>query len=301
MIDLNDLALFHQVVRAGSFAEASRRLGLPSNTLSRRIAQFEAALGARLLQRTTRKMALTDAGLALFERSAGPIEDALTAIRETCDSSQEPSGTVRVAATADFFEFVPVEWIASFLAEHPNIRIDFILSDDRTDMIADGIDLAFRSGELKDSSLIARRLYASPFVLAASQSYLNTHGVPQSLQDLAQHDCITAGKPGRTQWYFRGESGDRAVTVKGRFGANTAKAQVAAAVAGLGICLAPEPLVAPMLTGGALVAVLPDAPRPHVDLYVVYPNRKHVPQAVSVFLEAALLRQANSGLARSAL
>jgi DNA-binding transcriptional LysR family regulator len=300
MIDLNDLALFHQVVRAGSFAEASRRLGVPSNTLSRRIEQFEAALDTRLLQRTTRKMALTDAGQALFDRSAGPVEDALAAVREIRDASPEPSGTVRVAVTADFFEFVPMEWVAQFLAAHPKVRIDFILSDDRTDLIADGIDVAFRAGELKDSSLIARRLYAAPLVLAASPAYLHARGMPCSLQDLATHDCITAGKPGRTLWHVNGESGHESVAVKGRFGANTAKSQITAARAGLGICLAPEPLVAPLLQNGTLVAVLPDLPQPKVDVFVVYPNRKHVPQAVSAFLEMTLSQLAATPWGRSA-
>ena len=300
MIDLNDLALFHQVVRAGSFAEASRRLGVPSNTLSRRIEQFEAALDTRLLQRTTRRMALTDAGQALFDRSVGPVEDALTAIRELRDASPEPSGTVRVAVTADFFEFVRMEWVARFLAAYPKVRVDFILSDDRTDLIADGIDLAFRGGELKDSSLIARRLYASPLVLVASPAYVRERGMPCSLQDLATHDCVTSGKPGRTLWHFEGEHGAESVAVRGKFGANTAKSQVTAARAGLGICLAPEPLVAPMLQDGSLVPILPDVPRPKVDVFVVYPNRKHVPPAVTAFLDMTLSQLAASAGGRSA-
>ena len=300
MIDLNDLALFHQVVRAGSFAEASRRLGLPSNTLSRRIAQFEAALDTRLLQRTTRKMALTDAGLALFDRSAGPVEAALAAVREIRDASPQPSGTVRVAVTADFFEFVPMEWVARFLAAHPKVRVDFVLSDDRSDLVADGVDLAFRGGELTDSSLIARRLYASPLVLVASPAYLRDRGMPRLLQDLARHDCITSGKPGRTLWHVNGENGQESVAVRGRFGANTAKSQISAAQAGLGICLAPEPLVAPLLLDGTLMAVLSDIPQPKVDLFVVYPNRKHVPQAVSAFLEMALSQLATSPWGRRA-
>lgn len=288
MIDLNDLALFHQVVRAGSFAEASRRLGVPSNTLSRRIAQFETALETRLLQRTTRKMTLTDAGLSLFDRSACPVEDALTAVREIRDAGPEPAGVVRVAATADFFEFIPMEWTARFLAAHPKVRVDFVLSDERTDLIAEGIDIAFRAGEMKDSSLIARRLYAATLALVASSAYLREYGAPESLRDLARHHCITAGKPGRTVWRFTGAGEDETVAVSGPFGANTAKSQVMAAQAGLGIALAPEPLVAPLLRSGALVTVLPEAPRSEVDLFVVCPHRKHVPLAVSAYLEMTL-------------
>ena len=124
MLDLNDIAIFVQVVRSGSFAEAARRLGVPSNTLSRRIQQLEEQLGTRLLQRSTRKLELTGAGQAFHERCAGAVDGLTEAGRTLSVGSQEPSGLVRVAATADFFDFFQMEWVAGFLAAHPRVRLD---------------------------------------------------------------------------------------------------------------------------------------------------------------------------------
>ena len=119
MFDLNDVAMFVQVVRCGSFAGAARRLGMPSNTLSRRIQELESHLGTRLMQRSTRKLTLTNAGQAFHERCAGAVDGLVQAGQELMTGSQAPSGMVRVAATADFFEFFPMEWIAEFLAAYP--------------------------------------------------------------------------------------------------------------------------------------------------------------------------------------
>ena len=138
MLDLNEVAMFVQVVRCGSFAEAARRLGMPANTLSRRIQGLEARLGTRLMQRSTRKLTLTSAGQAFHERCAGAVDGLVDAGQELMTGSQTPSGLLRVAAPADFFEFFPIEWIAEFLAAHPLVRLDFVLSDAKADLIADG-------------------------------------------------------------------------------------------------------------------------------------------------------------------
>lgn len=146
MLDLNDIAMFVQVVRGGSFAEAARRLGMPPNTVSRRIQQLEANLGTRLLQRSTRKLTLTSAGQDFHERCAGAVDGLLEAGQELMTGSGEPSGLVRVAAPADFFDFFEMEWVTEFLAAHPRVRLDFVLSDAKADLIAEQIDVAFRGG-----------------------------------------------------------------------------------------------------------------------------------------------------------
>src|SRR5437870_41546 len=149
MFDLNDVAMFVQVVRCGSFAEAARRLGVPPDTVSRRIQQLEAQLGTRLMQRSTRKLTLTSAGQAFHERCAGAVDGLVEAGQELMTGSQEPSGLVRVAATADFFDYFPMEWVAEFLAIYPRVRLDFVLSDAKADLIADRVDVAFRGGTLR--------------------------------------------------------------------------------------------------------------------------------------------------------
>lgn len=294
MIDLNELALFHQVVRAGSFAEAARRSGVPANTLSRKIVQLESQLDVRLLQRTTRKLTLTDAGRSLFERSAQPIDDALQATRQLLEASQAPSGNVRIAATADFFAFFRMEWIAEFLAAHPKVRLDFVLSDELTDLVAEGIDIAFRGGAQKDSTFVARRLGRTDLVLAASPAYLATTGAPATFQDLAHHACITAGKPGRTAWHATGPNGLETVEVRGQFGANTTGSQVRAAQAGLGICFVPMTQVTASLADGSLIAVLPQYRLETAGFFVVYPNRRHIPCGVAAFLDMAFAKAAAS-------
>ncbi|KPU90866.1 LysR family transcriptional regulator [Variovorax paradoxus] len=286
MLDLNDIAMFVQVVRHGSFAEAARRLGLPPNTVSRRIQQLEAQLGTRLMQRSTRKLTLTSAGQAFHERCAGAVDGLVEAGQELVTGSREPSGLVRVAATADFFDFFPMEWVADFLAANPLVRVDFVLSDAKADLIAEQIDVAFRGGAQPDSGYVGRKLLGPRTDgLVASPAYIAAHGAPATLQDLAQHDCVTAAHPsGRATWRLTGPDGEEEVQVTGRFSGNTAQALRRAAVAGLGIALLPPSMGRLDVAAGRLVPVLPQYQRTGQGLTVLYPSRKHLPLAVSAFI-----------------
>lgn len=287
MLDLNDIALFVQVVRNGSFAEAARQLGMPSNTVSRRVQQLEAQLGTRLLQRSTRKLTLTHAGQAFHERCSGAVDGLNDAGQDLMTGSQEPSGVVRIAAMADFFDFFPMEWVADFLAAHPRVRLDFVLSDARADLIADRIDVAFRGGPLQDSGYVGRQLLgAGGEGLVASPAYLATRGVPSTLQDLVNHDCVSFGHPsGVTTWRLVGPGGvEEEVQIASRFNGNTAQALRKATVAGLGIALLPPALGRLDLQAGLLVPVLPQYQRTGYGLHVLYPSRRHLPLAVSAFI-----------------
>ncbi|MET3439595.1 DNA-binding transcriptional LysR family regulator [Variovorax paradoxus] len=287
MLDLNDIAMFVQVVRYGSFAGAARRLGLPPNTVSRRIQQLESQLGTRLMQRSTRKLTLTSAGQAFHERCAGAVDGLVEAGQELITGSREPSGLIRVAATADFFDFFPMEWVADFLAAHPLVRIDFVLSDAKADLIAEQIDIAFRGGALPDSGYVARKLLnARTDGMVASPAYIAASGAPATLQDLANHDCVTSPHPsGRTLWRLTGPDGaEEEVQVAGRFSGNTAQALRKAALAGLGVALLPPTMARLDLDAGQLVPVLPQYQRTGQGLSVLYPSRKHLPLAVSAFV-----------------
>jgi len=287
MLDLNDIAMFVQVVRHGSFAEAARRLGLPPNTVSRRIQQLEAQLGTRLMQRSTRKLTLTSAGQAFHERCAGAVDGLVEAGQALITGSQEPSGLVRVAATADFFDFFPMEWVADFLAANPLVRVDFVLSDAKADLIAEQIDVAFRGGAQPDSGYIGRKLLGPRTDgMVASPAYIAARGAPATLQDLADHDCVTAAHPsGRATWRLVGPDGtEEEVQVTGRFSGNTAQALRRAAVAGLGIALLPPSMGRLDVEAGRLVPVLPQYQRTGQGLTVLYPSRKHLPLAVSAFI-----------------
>jgi DNA-binding transcriptional LysR family regulator len=291
MLDLNDVAMFVQVVRSGSFAEASRRLGVPPNTVSRRIQQLEAELGTRLMQRSTRKLALTSAGQAFHERCASAVDGLVDAGQELMTGSDEPSGLVRVATTADFFDFFPMEWVAEFLAAHPRVRLDFVLSDARSDLIAERIDIALRGGPLEDSGFIARQISgARSDGLVASPAYIATRGTPTTLQDLADHDCMGfAHSGGRTLWRLSGPDGaEEEVQVSGRFSGNTAQAVRKATLAGLGIALLPPTMIRRDLREGLLVPVLPQYRRDAYGLNLLYPSRRHLPLAVSAFIDLVM-------------
>ncbi|WP_454827943.1 LysR family transcriptional regulator [Pseudoxanthomonas wuyuanensis] len=288
MLDLNDIALFVQVVRNGSFAEAARQLGVPPNTLSRRIQQLEAQLGTRLLQRSTRKLTLTHAGLAFHERCAAAVEGLTEAGQELMTGSQEPSGLVRVAAPADFFDFFQMEWVAEFLAARPRVRLDFVLSDAKADLIAERIDVAFRGGPLQDSGYVGRQLLAaSSDCMVSSPTYLAARGAPGALQDLANHDCVAfSHASGYATWRLLNHDGiGEEVQVAARFSGNTAQALRRAAVAGLGIALLPHAIVRQDLQTGLLVPVLPQYQRKGYGMHVLYPSRRHLPLAVSAFID----------------
>lgn len=301
VVDLNDVALFVQVVKAGSFAEAARRAGMPSNTASRRIQQLEEQLGMRLLHRSTRRLTLTDAGEALYARSADPIEAVSEATLELAEGSQVASGKVRVAAPADFFNWFELAWIDEFLTAHPKVRLEFVLSDTRADLIAGGIDVAIRAGAITEPTLIARRVGSNRAYLVASPEYLAAHDTPQSLEALALHECLAMSSPsGRTAWHLDGPEGAVEMRVNGRFQANSAVALLKASASGMGIALLPEAMAAPYMHEGRLVRVLPDYGVDGLALFLVYQSRRQMPRALSVFIEFMMARMVAGELVSSA-
>lgn len=288
-MDLNDVALFVNVVRAGSFAEAGRRLGMPPSTASRRVQALESALGTRLMQRTTRRLVLTDPGRNFFAQASDQIDALMRVAGQVQDDSSEVAGRVRVAVPADFFNWFPADAVARFAATHPRVRLEFELNDARVDLLGEGIDIALRGGD-RDPSLHARKLGTSYATLVASPNYLAARGVPARPQDLQSHDCITTPARGgpRVTWHLGG--GRRAVSpveVDGPFQVNTASAQLAGALAGLGIALLPGALTAPHLSAGRLREVLPEYASGSIGVHFVYHSRRQLPRAVSAFMEFA--------------
>ncbi len=288
MLDLNEVRMFVQVVRARSFVEAARRLGVPPNTLSRRVRQLEAGLDTRLMQRSTRKLTLTAAGSAFFERCAPAVDGVLEAGKDLAGGSQTASGTVRVAAPADFLDFFKIEWVMQFLAQHPKVRLDFVLNDARADLIDEAIDVAFRGGSVADQQLVFRRLMPQSFHLVASPAYVQSRGNPDTLQELAGHDCLTAsGRPGLVTWTLHGPDGREEVKVSGRFRANSARILLKSCLAGLGVGLLPGVLVSAHIRAGRLVRVLPRYRREGAHLNVILPSSQQIPTAVSAFVAFA--------------
>jgi DNA-binding transcriptional LysR family regulator len=286
VLDLNHLRLFVEIVKVGSFAEAARRSGTPTNTVTRHIQQLEAAAQMRLMQRSTRKLTLTAAGQALYDRCAQSVEALADAAKEMAEDGQAPSGQVRVAAAAQFFDVFAMKHMAEFLALHPRIRVEFLLDDAKVDLIAQSIDVAFRPGRLLKSSSVGRRLIEAPFILVAGPSYLTENGTPTDPLALSRHQCLVMGSDsGGAKWQLEGPGGSIEVAVSGRFRANNARAIMQAAIAGLGIALIPYPLCVAEVAAGQLARVLAEYRRDFAGVYAVYPNRRHIAPAVSLFVD----------------
>jgi DNA-binding transcriptional LysR family regulator len=287
MLDLNQVRVFIQVVRARSFAEAARRLSVPPNTLSRYVRQLEGALDTRLMQRSTRKLTLTAAGAAFYERCAPAVDDVLQAGKQV-GGSQIPSGSIRVAAPADFFDFFNIDWVTEFLKANPRVKIDFVLSDARADLIGEAIDVAFRGGSAQALPSVYRQLSSQFFQLVASPAYLKKRGVPATLQALSAHDCLTpSGNSATATWVLTGPNGAEEVRVGGRLSANTARSLLKSCVAGLGIALLPGMLINADLQAKRLKPVLPEYRRAGADFSVVLPSHQQIPAAVLAFVELA--------------
>jgi DNA-binding transcriptional LysR family regulator len=284
-MDLNDVALFVQVVRAGSLAEAGRRLGMPPSTCSRRIQQLEHDLGVRLIQRSTRRLALTGAGQDFFRRCAGQVDGLAESARQMLDAGESVCGRVRIAAPADFFHWFPLERVARFLADYPQVALEFELSDAYVDLFDLNIDIAIRTGPIEEPMLVTRQFGSTHKRLVASPSYLRTHGAPASPADLSSHQCIVPpGANGATVlWTLDGPGGRERFPVRGCFQVNTARAQLNAALAGLGIALVPAFMSEPSLRDGRLCEVLPGYAHRDVRIYFVFLTHRHIARAVSAF------------------
>jgi DNA-binding transcriptional LysR family regulator len=285
VIDLNHTLLFVEVVRAGSFAQAGQRLGMPANSVSRKIGQLESQLGGRLIHRSTRKLSLTAAGREFFARCEPSVATLVLAGKEWSDGETAAGSVIRVAAPTDFFDVFRLEWIAEFLSAHPRLRMEFLLDDAKADLIAASIDVAFRAKHLVEAWHVGHKLIDSYFALVASPAYVSRRGSPATPQALAAHDCLLqSSHPGAVIWQLQGPQGPHGIEVSGRFRANASRVVLQAAVAGLGIALLPDSVTAPDIASGQLVRVLPRYRRDGADLYAVYMSRHQIPQAVTDFV-----------------
>ncbi|TSD87646.1 LysR family transcriptional regulator [Mycobacterium sp. KBS0706] len=291
MIDLNDIQVLARVVEAGSFTAAARLLGMPKTTVSRRIAALEREVGVRLLQRTTRSLSLTDAGRLYYEQSSQALRLIERANLRLAEARAEPSGTIRISAPVGFGGHFLTATVFDFLTAHPKTRVELRLTDDTLNLVETGIDLAFRTGVLPDSTLVARRLGSTHRILCASPDYLARCGVPAVPADLAGHDCVIAGPSAAgAPWVLEGPEGSETVTVSGRFAANEMQAVHAAALAGLGIAQLPLGIAEAAVAEGRLRRVLPEHTTPAGGLYAVYPSSQHLSPLVRAFIALAAER-----------
>ena len=294
MVDLNDIVVFARVVEAGSFTAAARLLAMPKTTVSRRIAALEREVGVRLLQRTTRSLNLTDAGRLYYEQSSLGLRTIEEANLRLAQARAEPSGTIRISAPVGFGGHFLIRAVVDFLALYPKTNVELRLTDDRLNLVEDGIDLAFRTGILQDSTLIARKLGSTHRLLCASPDYLARQGMPESPADLTHHQCVIAGPSASgAHWLLEGPRGQETVVVAGRFAANEMQAVVAAALAGFGVAQLPEAIAEGLIDDGRLQRVLGDYTTPAGGLHVLYPSSRHLSPLVKAFIELASERISN--------
>jgi DNA-binding transcriptional LysR family regulator len=292
---LAGIPAFEGVVAAGSFAGAARALGLSVAAVSKQVRALEDRLGVRLLHRTTRQVRLTDAGQRFHERCQRILADLDDAEREVAAGQAMPRGRIRVSAPMSFGQRHLGPVVSGFLARHPDVELDLVLEDRFVDLLAEGFDVAVRIAELRDSSLVARRLCASRRVLCAAPAYLAAHGTPATPADLAAHRCIGyAYMTSGCDWPFRTHDGRRVVRVHGPVMSNNGDVLRILALDGCGIALLPTFLVADDLDAGHLHEVLPGQLGGEPAVWILQPTRRHVPLAVRTFVDFLAARFAGT-------
>ncbi|MCA9554053.1 MAG: LysR family transcriptional regulator [Myxococcales bacterium] len=282
-MDLNALQVFAKVVEAGSFVAAARDLDMPTSTVSRKVAELEASLGARLLHRTTRKLNLTEAGQAFQQHAARVVAEAEAAALAVGRMQAAPRGLLRVTAPLSFGFLGPV--IASFLQRHPDVQVELVCSDRVVDLVEDGFDLAIRAGRLADSTLIARSLGMLRSYLVASPAFLERHGAPEAPKDLERYACVVFGGAATRAWVLSQGAKTRKVDVKGRLVVNDFDFIDDAVLSGLGIAMVPAFRCIEHLRAKRLVRVLPQWCSPEIPLHAVYPSTRYLSPKVTAFIE----------------
>ncbi len=274
MNQLEDMQIFVGTVDAQSFTAAADKLGLSKQFISRRIMALEDRLGVRLLNRTTRKLSITDAGTAYYERAHKIIDEVQEAEQLVSNRNATPRGTLRLSAPMSFGTLHLGPAIARFMEHYPEVRIELDLSDRFVDIVGEGYDMAIRIGHLGDSSLIARQIAPAQIVACASPAYLKQRGTPQTPAELKDHDLLLYGHSRNVEWTFYAQGKALQVPVKGRLRANNGELACAAATAGLGIVLLPTFIVGKALREKQLVTLLNEwAPLP-LTIYAVYPQHR---------------------------
>ncbi len=289
---LGALTLFAKAVETGSFSEAGRQSGLAPSSVSRRIVELEAWVGAVLFHRTTRKLNLTEVGRSFYERTRGILLDLEEAKVMAAQLEDHPSGLIRLTIPASMERHLTAA-MGEFQARWPGVRFALTFTDRVVDLVGEGYDLAVRMGRLEDSTLRARKIGEARRYLCASPRFLVRAGTPQRPEDLADHNClIFRTHPGYNVWRFK--SGGKTVDVRasGSFTANSGNALISAARDSMGLILAPEWLVGPYLANGELVEILPNHPPvpDRTPLYAVHPYQRFVPPKVKTFVEFLVKR-----------
>ncbi|RTZ17470.1 LysR family transcriptional regulator [Vibrio aquaticus] len=283
----DDLILFSQVVEMGSFSKVAEANSLTNSVVSKRIARLEEELGVQLLYRTTRKLTLTEAGKALTHGAKNVTQAALEAREAVSGFGENISGHIKMSVPTISGDLILADAVAEFCNTHPGLSVDMSLDNRFVDLVEGGYDLVIRTGYLEDSSLIARHILDSQWVVCASPAYIARHGKPLVPEDLTQHNCLQYAyqTTGASEWEFKSKDGNDIVRVSGSFSTDNATALRKAALGGHGIAYVPRCLVYHDIRNGQLVDLFPELVGKKLGIYAVYPFTRQPPNKVKLLIE----------------
>ena len=274
---------FVAVAECGQFTAAAERLGLSSSQVSRQVARLEERLQTRLFYRSTRRVALTDAGQTFLQHCQRRQDAREEALRAVGDLGSEPKGLLRMTCAVAYGERFIVPLVTDFMTRHPQLRVDMELSNRNLDLVHEGLDLAIRLGRLQDSRLVATRLAPRRMYLCAAPDYLQHYGRPHSLSELGRHNCLIGSSD---TWNFQLNGRESTQRVQGNWRCNSGQAVLDAALRGLGLCQLPDYYVLEHLRSGALVSLLDNQQPPNTAVWALYPQQRHLSPKVRQLVNA---------------
>lgn len=288
---LTAMGVFTEVVAAGGFSAAARRMGLSRSAVSKHVAELETELGIQLLFRTTRRTAPTEAGRAYFERCKKILAEVEETEAAISDAGAVPGGQLRINAPMSFGILHLGPAVADFMRAYPELEVQIILDDRFVDPVAEGFDVTIRIADLEDTSLIARRIVAARMAICAAPDYLDAYGTPLTPQDLRFHDCLHYGNLATgTHWILTGPDGVHRVPIRARLCTNNGQVLRDAALAGLGICVLPTFIVGCELQEGRLVTILPGCGLGDSAVHALYAPSRYLSAKVRVFIDFLVAR-----------
>jgi len=290
MDTLDGLKTVVAVVETSSFTAASERLGLSKALVSKYVGEVESNLGIRLFNRTTRQLALTEAGRRYYQESVVLLEQYSALVDKVTGEQTKPQGLLRVSAPVTFGEMILAPLLPKLLQLYPDIKIELVLTNGAIDMLEEGIDVRLRIGGVDDSNMIARHLKTFPLILSASPSYIQQYGLPKTPQQVAEHNCIIDSnfKTGK-QWLIISPQGkEETIHVQSIIAVNSPQAVREVAIAGGGVAMTPDFIVEDAIKSGRLTPILPNYTTLEFGLFAIYPHRKYVAKKVRCFIDFAL-------------
>lgn len=290
MDTLDGLKTVIAVVETSSFTAASERLGISKALVSKYVGEVESSLGIRLFNRTTRQLALTDAGRRYYQESVTLLEQYSALVDKVTGEQTKPQGLLRISAPVTFGEMKLAPLLPEFLRLYPGLKIELILTNGAIDMVEEGIDVRLRIGGVDDSNMIARHLKTFPLILSASPSYIQQNGLPKTPQQVAEHNCIIDSnfRIGK-QWPLISPQGvAESLNVQSIVAVNSPQAVREIAIAGGGIAMTPDFIVEDAINKGKLIPILPDYTTLEFGLFAIYPHRKYVAKKVRCFIDFSL-------------